>query len=193
MDLPPFRNEPYTDFNDPANIAAMEQALAHVRAQFGRTYPLIIDGERIATSETIASVNPARPAEVVGYAASADVALAQRAIETAHRRFAEWRRAPVERRVDLLLKAAAAMRARRFELNAWIVYEVSKSWSEADADVAEAIDFCEFYAREMLRLSEPQPLYPIPGEDDPADVYSRSVQAWRSRHGISRLPLWLVW
>ena len=101
MDLPPFRNEPYTDFNDPANIAAMEQALAHVRAQFGRTYPLIIDGERIATSETIASVNPARPAEVVGYAASADVALAQRAIETAHRRFAEWRRAPVERRVDL--------------------------------------------------------------------------------------------
>ncbi len=166
MDLPPFRNEPYTDFNDPASIAAMEQALAHVRAQFGRTYPLIIDGERIATSETIASVNPARPAEVVGYAASADVALAQRAIETAHRRFAEWRRTPVEQRVDLLLKAAAAMRARRFELNAWIVYEVSKSWAEADADVAEAIDFCEFYAREMLRLSEPQPLYPIPGEDD---------------------------
>ncbi|NWG19236.1 MAG: L-glutamate gamma-semialdehyde dehydrogenase [Chloroflexi bacterium] len=166
MNLPPFRNEPFTDFNDPANIAAMEQALATVKAQFGRTYPLVIDGERITTGATIASVNPARPVEVVGYAASADVALAHRAVEVANRRFAEWRRAPVERRVALLLKAAAAMRARRFELNAWIIYEVSKSWSEADADVAEAIDFCEFYAREMLRLSEPQPLYPIPGEDD---------------------------
>lgn len=166
MNLPPFRNEPFADFNDPANIAAMEQALADVKAQFGRTYPLVIDGERITTSATIASVNPARPAEIVGYAASADVALAGRAVEVAHRRFAEWRRVPVEQRVAVLLKAAAAMRARRFELNAWIIYEVSKSWAEADADVAEAIDFCEFYAREMLRLSEPQPLYPMPGEDD---------------------------
>lgn len=166
MNLPTFQNEPFTDFNDPANIAAMEQALADVQAQFGRTYPLIIDGAPISTERTIASLNPARPAEIVGYAASADVALANRAVEVANRRFAEWRRVPLEQRVELLLKCAEIMRERRFELNAWIIYEVSKSWAEADADVAEAIDFCEFYAREMLRLGQPQPLYPMPGEDD---------------------------
>lgn len=166
MKLPEFRNEPFTDFSDPANIAAMEQALAAVRAQFGRSYPLVIDGEQIMTERTIASVNPANPSEVIGYAASASAEQARQAIELAHRRFDSWRKTDVAQRAGYLVHVAEQMRARKLELCAWLIYEISKNWAEADADVAEAIDFAEFYAREMLRLAGPQPLYQLPGEKD---------------------------
>ncbi|MEN9938500.1 MAG: hypothetical protein RLZZ387_5079 [Chloroflexota bacterium] len=165
MTLSAFRNEPFTDFGDPANAAAMEQALADVRAQLGRTYPLIVAGERITTEKTIASVNPARPDEVVGYAASATVEHAQRAVAAAHERFQTWRTVPAAERAEVLFGAAEEMRRRKLELCAWIIYEVSKSWAEADSDVAEAIDFCEYYAREMLRLDAPPELpVQMPGE-----------------------------
>jgi 1-pyrroline-5-carboxylate dehydrogenase len=165
MRLSAFQNEPFADFASAENSAAMERALAEVRAQFGHTYPLIIAGERIATEQTIASINPARPDEVVGYTASASVEHAQRAVETAHERFATWRTVPATERAAVLVRAAAEMRRRKFELCAWIIYEVSKSWAEADGDVAEAIDFCEFYAREMLRLDSPPALaVQMPGE-----------------------------
>lgn len=166
MKLSEFHNEPFTDFSKPENAAAMEQALAEVRRQFGQVYPLIIDGEQIITNQKIASVNPAQPDEIVGYVASATVELADRAIEAANSRFAHWRKTPAEQRADYLFRAAAELRRRKFELAAWIVYEVSKSWVEADADIAESIDFCEFYAREMLRLAEPQPVHQLPGERD---------------------------
>ncbi|HNP72578.1 MAG TPA: L-glutamate gamma-semialdehyde dehydrogenase [Kouleothrix sp.] len=166
MALPEFRNEPFTDFSKPENSAAMEQALAAVRAEFGKTYPLIIGGERISTEKTIASLNPARPSEVVGRVASASVEQANRAIEVANATFASWRKVPAAQRADYVFKAAAELRRRKFEMAAVMVYEVSKSWAEADGDIAEAIDFCEFYAREMLRLAGPQKVYPMPGEDD---------------------------
>jgi len=166
MTLPEFRNEPFTDFSNPENAAAMQQALADVRAQFSKTYPLIIGGERITTDKTIESINPANPSEVVGRVASATVELADRAIETANQAFASWRKVPAEQRADYLFRAAAELRRRKLELAAWMVYEVSKSWAEADGDIAESIDFCEFYGREMLRLAGPQQVYPLPGEDD---------------------------
>ena len=166
MTLPDFKNEPFTDFSKPENAAAMEQALAHVRSQLGTTYPLIIGGEKIRTDKTIDSINPARPGEVVGRVGSATPDLADRAIEAASRAFETWRKTPVERRADYLFAAAAELRRRKTELSAWLVYEVSKSWPEADADIAEAIDFCEYYGREMLRLAAPPKLYPMPGEDD---------------------------
>ncbi|HEX9441519.1 MAG TPA: aldehyde dehydrogenase family protein, partial [Roseiflexaceae bacterium] len=166
MTLSEFRNEPFTDFSNPENAAAMQKALADVRAQFGKTYPLIIGGERITTDKTIDSINPANPKEVVGRVASATVELANRAIETANQAFQTWRKVPAEQRANYLFKAAAELRRRKFELSAWIVYEVSKSWAEADGDIAESIDFCEFYGREMLRLAGPQPVHPLPGEDD---------------------------
>jgi 1-pyrroline-5-carboxylate dehydrogenase len=160
-----FQNEPFTDFGQAVNAEALERALADVGAQLGRTYPLIIGGERIATEQTIASVNPARPDEVVGYAASATVEHAARAVEAAHERFQTWRKTPVAERAAVLFRAAEEMRRRKFELCAWIIYEVSKSWAEADGDVAEAIDFCEYYAREMLRLESPPDLpVQMPGE-----------------------------
>jgi 1-pyrroline-5-carboxylate dehydrogenase len=166
MALREYRNEPFTDFSQPEHAAAMEQALADVKAQFGRTYPLIIGGEKITTDNTIDSLNPANPSEVVGRASSATIELANRAIEAANATFASWRKVPAEQRADYLFKAAAELRRRKLELSAWLVYEVSKSWAEADGDIAESIDFCEYYGREMLRLAGPQKIHPLPGEDD---------------------------
>jgi 1-pyrroline-5-carboxylate dehydrogenase len=166
MKLPEFTNEPFVDYTDPANIAAIEQALTDVRTQLGATYPIIIGGERISTPQLITSINPSRPAQIIGSTASATVELADRALRTAYAAFESWRKVPTAERVQLVLRASEEMRRRKFELSAWIIYEVSKSWAEADADVAEAIDFCEYYAREMLRLDQPQRVYPMPGEDD---------------------------
>jgi 1-pyrroline-5-carboxylate dehydrogenase len=164
MPLTDFRNEPFTDFSNLENAAAMQQALADVKAQLGRKYPLIIGGEKIDTEKTLVSTNPANPSEVIGYAASASAEQAARAIELANERFDSWRKVPAQERVDYLFKIAAEMRRRKLELSAWIIYEVSKNWAEADADVAEAIDFCEFYAHEMLRLAGPHPVHQLPGE-----------------------------
>jgi 1-pyrroline-5-carboxylate dehydrogenase len=164
MSLHDFRNEPFTDFSRPENAAAMERALAEVEAQLGRTYSLIIDGEKISTANTIASINPAKPSQVVGYAASASAEQAALAIERANERFETWRKVPAAARAGYLFKLADEMRRRKFELCAWIIYEVSKNWVEADADVAEAIDFCIFYANEMLRLAGPHDVYQLPGE-----------------------------
>ncbi|GAB4130251.1 MAG: L-glutamate gamma-semialdehyde dehydrogenase [Roseiflexaceae bacterium] len=165
MSLPTFTNEPFTDFGNPANAAALQAALESVQAQFDTTYPLIINGERISTTATITSVNPSNPSQVVGRTASASVAHAEQAIEAANAAFETWRKVPTAERIGYLTKAAEVMRQRKFELCAWIIYEVSKSWAEADADVAEAIDFCEYYAREMERLDGPQKVYPMPNED----------------------------
>ncbi len=163
--LPEFRNEPFGDFSSSERRAAMQRALRHVAGQFGATYPVVIHGERILREEKLASINPAEPKKVVGYVAKADQALANQALEAAEAAFHSWRRVPVEARAQVLLRAAAIMRRNKEDLAAWIVYEVSKTWVEADADVAEAIDFCEYYARQALRLQgERQSLTPYPGE-----------------------------
>jgi 1-pyrroline-5-carboxylate dehydrogenase len=164
--IAPFKNEPIKTYADAADAAKMEAALAKVRSEFGRTYPLVIDGERIDTPKKIASLNPANPSEVVGETASASLDQANRAIEVAHQRFAAWRGTPAEDRARFLFEAARLVRERRETYNALLVYEVGKSWIEADADTAEAIDFLEFYAREALRYAQPQPLTPIAGEEN---------------------------
>ena len=165
--LPEFRNEPFGDLAAAERRATMQRALRTVAGQFGATYPLIINGEHITTEERIASLNPADPKKVVGYTSKASVEHAARAIEAAHAAFASWRRVPVEARARVLLRAAALMRRRKEELAAWMVYEVSKNWVEADADVAEAIDFCEYYARQALRLQGgAHPLVPWAGESN---------------------------
>ena len=161
-----FTNEPFTDFRDPTNATAMRAALDTVRAQLGRTYPLVIGGERITTEETLPSFNPANKAEVVGKASSATTAHADQAIAAATSAFETWRKVPASERAGYLLRAAEIMRQRKFEYSAWLVFEASKSWAEADADVAEAIDFLIFYARQMLQLDGPQPTISMPGEQD---------------------------
>ncbi len=144
----------------------MEAALAKVKGQLGRTYPLVIGGKRVETEATFNSINPADPDQVVGTFAKADLALVGKAVEAAHQAFQEWKRVPPEVRARYLFHAAALMRKRRLEFAAWMVYEVGKSWVEADADVAEAIDFLDYYGRQMLRLALPQPLVPRPGTEN---------------------------
>ena len=159
-----FKNEPFTDFTMAANEKAMKDALAKVKAQFGREYPLIIGGEKVQTGEWITSTNPAKPAEVLGKFAKAGKAQADEAMNKALATFDTWKKVAPAKRAEYLFKAAKLMRERKFELCAWMIYEVGKSWAEADADVAEAIDFCDYYGREMLRLSNPAPLVKMPNE-----------------------------
>lgn len=164
--LPPFKNEPLTDFTDERNAAVMREAIANVESQFGRDYPLIIGGKRYTTGDMLPSPNPSNYEEVVGAVHRADTRLADKALEEATAAFREWKNVSPEVRARFLLKAAAALRRRKAEFTALMVLEVGKSWVEADADVAEAIDFADFYAREMIRYSREQPLTPMPGEQN---------------------------
>ncbi|MHB8147315.1 MAG: L-glutamate gamma-semialdehyde dehydrogenase [Vulcanimicrobiaceae bacterium] len=164
--IAPFQNEVIKSFTDPSDIAAMRAALASVKARFGKHYPLVIDGRRIETEKRIRSLNPADPSEVVGVVSSASKEQALEAIEAAVRAFESWKRIPADERAAYILKAAALMRERRLEYDALLVYEVGKSWPEADGDIAEAIDFLEFYAREALRYAQPQPIVPVAGEQN---------------------------
>lgn len=162
--LPPFRNEPFIDFNNPANRPAMDAALASVRSQLGRQYPLLVDGQRLETGDLLKSVNPASPSEIVGLHHKATAEIANRAIESANAYFGEWSRTPVKSRVEMVVKAADIIRQRKLEFDAWLVTEAGKTWPEAEADVSEAIDFCEYYARQMERFDAPYPVVQMPGE-----------------------------
>src|SRR3989440_12479743 len=161
-----FKNEALTDFSRDENARAMRAALDKVRNELGREYPLVIGGERIKTGRTFDSVNPARKTEVVGRFQKATEELARRAVETADETFKTWSRTLPQQRADLLFRVAGLLRERRHEFSAWMVYEVAKTWAEADGDTAEAIDFCDFYAREMLRYAGPQPLVQVAGEQN---------------------------
>ncbi len=159
-----FANEPFTDFSDPESARSIRRALDEVALHLGSEYPLIIGGKRLKTPERIRSINPARPAQVVGVHQKAGAAQVDAAMTAALRAFDSWSKTPVEERVSLLLGAAEIIRKRKFEFMAWLVYEVGKNWAEADADVGETIDFLEFYAREALRLAVATTPIQYPGE-----------------------------
>src|SRR5213593_3183068 len=150
-----FRNEPLTDFSNAEQAQAMREAIDRVKGELGREYPLVIGGQRIKTESKVESINPANRTQVVGRFQKATKELANRAVEEANRAFETWRHVAPEERAWLLFRVAELMRARKHELSAWMIYEVAKTWPEADGDTAEAIDFCEFYAREMLRYADP--------------------------------------
>ncbi|MGH9744148.1 MAG: L-glutamate gamma-semialdehyde dehydrogenase, partial [Candidatus Acidiferrum sp.] len=143
---------------------AMEGALKKVASEFGREYPMYIAGEKVITTAKRTSTNPSRPSQVLGLFQEASAEHANQAMEAANKAFDSWKRVPAEKRVEILLHASDIIRKRKFELSAWICYEVGKSWAEADADTAETIDFLEFYCREMLRLAGPHPVVPMKGE-----------------------------
>ena len=142
----------------------MRRALDLVAAHLGTEYSLIIGGKRLKTPEKIRSINPARPAQVVGIHQKAGAAQAETAMSAALHAFESWSKTSPEERASLLLGAAAIIRKRKFEFMAWLTYEVGKNWAEADADVGETIDFLEFYAREALRLAAATTPIQYPGE-----------------------------
>ncbi|MFZ5813605.1 MAG: proline dehydrogenase family protein, partial [Thermodesulfobacteriota bacterium] len=159
-----FANHPMPDFTIPGLRAAFPKALAEVRACFGRTIPLVIGGKEVVTADTLASVNPADPDEVVARVCQAGTAEVDQAVAAARAAFPAWRDTEPEKRAAVLLAAADIARGRIVELSALQVLEVGKQWDQAYADVAEAIDFMEYYAREMLRLGAPRRMGNQPGE-----------------------------
>ena len=169
-----FRNEPVCDFSLEEPREAMRRALAEVRQQLGRSYPPVIGGQATSIAETFDSLNPSHQREVVGRCGKASQEQARQAVQAAQRSFAAWRDTDPNTRADYLVRTAAVLRLRRFELCAWEVFECAKGWREADADVAEAIDFCEYYAREMRRLARP-PSVNLPGEDNAFAYEPRGV------------------
>lgn len=160
-----FVNEPPSDFALAEVRAKMQAAVDRVKGEFGKTYPLVINGESISTQETVASHNPSHSSQIVGYVAKASLAQAEQAIKAAKEAFPGWRDTEPAVRAEFMRKVARRMRERRFELSAWIVHETGKPWRESDADVAEAIDFCDYYASEMIRLATPM-RRDVPGEEN---------------------------
>ncbi len=162
----PFVNEPLTDFTRPENARQMRAAIEKVRGQLGREYDLIIGGKRVQTKDKIKSINPAKPSQVVGLHQKAGKEHVEPAMQAALEAFAGWSHTSVEERAGLVFRVGDALRERKFEFCAWLVFEVSKNWAEADADIAETIDFCEYYSREALRLARTELPVQMPGERD---------------------------
>src|ERR1700674_2089052 len=162
----PFINEPFYDFRLEENARKMRAAIERVRGQLGREYDLIIGGQRIKTADKIKSLNPSKPSQIVGIHQKAGKEHVDPAVHAALKAFTNWSRTSVEERASLLFRVADVMRERKLEYRAWLVFEVSKNWAEADADIAETIDFCEFYAREALRFAKVEPPVQLPGERD---------------------------
>ncbi|MGH7162820.1 MAG: L-glutamate gamma-semialdehyde dehydrogenase [Planctomycetota bacterium] len=164
-----FRNEPLTDFGKDENRRAMAQAVAAVAENLGQSYPMLVGGEKLALPETFASRNPSNPKEVIGVFPQGGVEQANRAIETAHAAFEPWRRVPARERAETLFRCAETIRRRKLEFAAWMCFEAGKNWPEADADVAEAIDFLEFYGREAIRYEDAGRVTPVAGEKNRLD------------------------
>jgi len=163
--LSPFKNERiFPGVDDPKIREAFPQAIAKVRGQLGRVYPLYIDGREVATETTLDSTNPADPAEVIGKVCQAGQAEAKQALDAADRALLTWRDVAPAQRAGYLVKAAKVARERMFEYAAWQVLEEGKQWAQAYNDLAEGIDFLEYYAREMIRLGKPQDTGTYAGE-----------------------------
>src|SRR5579859_2192745 len=161
--VPEFANEFLTDFSKAEHRQAMQTALSSVKAEFTREWPLVIGGNNVTSGAWIQSLNPCQKQQSVGKVAKAAQPQAEQALDAAWAAFAEWSRWQPAERARLLLKVAALMRAEKHVMSATMVYEAGKTWPEADADTAEAIDFLEYYAREAFRLAGPHPLPRLPG------------------------------
>jgi len=162
----PYKNEPFADYSDPETLAEFQAALKSVEAQLGREYPLVIGGQPVTTGEWLESYDPSRKSRLVGRAAKGKAAHIEQAFKAAEEAYESWSRIGMEERARTLMRLSAIMRRRRVELAAWLVYEASKNYLEAIADVAEAIDFCEYYARHAVPLGQPLETYNHAGEEN---------------------------
>ncbi|ANU12608.1 L-glutamate gamma-semialdehyde dehydrogenase [Planococcus halocryophilus] len=171
----PYKHEPFTDFSVDKNRTDYLEGLKTVEAYLGQDYPLIIGGERITTEDKIISFNPANKEELVGRVSKSNKELAEKAMQAADEAFKTWKKVKPEVRADVLLRASAIIRRRKYEFSALLTKEAGKPWSEADADTAEAIDFLEYYARQMLRLKDGMPVESRPGEDNRYDYIPLGV------------------
>lgn len=162
-----FENAPNTDFSNPKEVEKLKVAIQKVRGELGKTYPVIINGEKIETEDKIVSINPGKKNEVIGYVSKVDQALAEKALLQAVETFETWKRVEPEERASYLFKAADVVRERRHELSAIMILEAGKNYEEADAEVSETIDFLEYYGRSMIDLeADTHQLKRIPDEEN---------------------------
>ena len=162
----PFVTEPFFDFRNEENARRMRSAIAKVRGQLGHEYDLIIGGKHIKTTDKIKSLNPTHPSQIVGIHQKAGKEHVEPAMQAALAAFKSWSRTTLEERTSVIFRVGDLLRQRKMEFMAWLVFEVSKNWAEADADISETIDFCEFYAREALRFAQAKTPIQLPGERD---------------------------
>ncbi|MCM3087678.1 delta-1-pyrroline-5-carboxylate dehydrogenase [Bhargavaea ginsengi] len=162
----PYKHEPLTDFSNEENRQAYEQGFKVVKEYLGQEIPLIIGGERIYTEDKMENFNPSDREEMIGYVSKATQEHAEKAMQVAQETFKTWRKVNPEVRADILFRAAAIARRRKFELSALLSKEAGKPWPEADADVAEGIDFLEYYGRQMIAMKDGVPIAQRPGEDN---------------------------
>lgn len=161
-----FKNEVYTDFKNEEKRKEMERVLDEVERGFGKEYEIVIGGKKIRLDEKFVSINPSKKDQVVGIFQKGNEEVAELALNTAWEAFKTWSKLPMEKRADYLFKIADTLRKRRLEFDSYLIYEVGKNWLEADADVAEAIDFCEYYAIESLKYGKVFDMYPYDNEKD---------------------------
>lgn len=155
----PYQHEPLTNFKQDENATAtIQAALKKVEAELGQTYPIIINGQPIESAQLVQSINPAITSEIIGRVHYADKEIAEQAIQAALQNFETWKHVSPQIRAGILFRAAAIVRRRKHEFNAWLVKEVGKPWAEADGETAECIDFLEYYARQALELAQGRPL-----------------------------------
>src|SRR5699024_8476110 len=171
----PYSHEPFTDFTIPENKKALEDAIKKVESELGKEHPLIINGERITTDEKIVSVNPANREEVIGYVSKANEEIAERAMQAADANFAWWRKSDAKFRADVLFCLAENLRRRKHEFTARLIKEGRKLWKDSDAYTAEAIDFLEYYGRQMLALKDGKHVESRPIEDNRFDYIPLGV------------------
>lgn len=147
-----YQTEPLLDFTKKEVIEKYMEGLIKVEGYLGKTYPLIINGEERTTNELYTSVNPSNHKEVIGKIYQATIKDAEDAMNVALIAFESWKRVKASTRADVLFKTAAIIRKRKYEFSALMTKEAGKPWPEADADTAEAIDFLEYYGRQMMEL-----------------------------------------
>ncbi|MDQ1147950.1 1-pyrroline-5-carboxylate dehydrogenase [Bacillus sp. SORGH_AS 510] len=160
----PYKHEPFTDFTTEENRNAYLQGLTTVESYLGQDYPLVIGGEKVTTEDKIVSYNPSNKEEVIGRVSKANQELAEKAMQAAVEAFKTWKKVKPEVRADVLFKAATIIRRRKHEFSALLTKEAGKPWREADADTAEAIDFLEYYGRQMLAIKDGVPVNSRPNE-----------------------------
>lgn len=170
---PAFKNEPPTDFTIDAERQKMAMAVQELRKRLEQKQPLVINNQPVMTREWLPSLNPANQKETIGYAAQATIADVDLALAAARAALPGWARTPAGEKAALLERTAALMRRDKAALCAIEVLEAGKNWTEADADVAEAVDFCNYYAAQMRALGRPERTQPTPGETN--------FQEWRPR------------
>src|SRR5258708_37716624 len=151
-----FTNEPFIDFTKPENRSRMQEALKKVKAEFGREYPMWLNGKKVTTTEKRTSTNPSHPMEIIGGFQNATPEMARQAIENANKYFDTWKRGSPQERAKCPFRAAHTVRGRKYDLTALVGYEVGKARPEADADIAATNDFLELDGRDRPRLGQPQ-------------------------------------